>query len=1275
MKKMSKFICDHKNLILFLSGILLILSFIGMKLTRINYDILVYLPEDIETIEGQNILTDDFHMGAYSIAVAQNMDSKSVVLLEEKIKDVNGVNEVLSLYDVIGTSIPLEMLPKEITEKLHQDNTDLIFITFSGSTSSEDTIAAVEEIRSIANDKVSLGGMSSMVLDTMNLSDKEIMIYIIIAVILCILVLELSLDSYLVPILLLANIGAAILFNLGSNIFLGEISYITKALVAVLQLGVTTDFSIFLYHSYEKKKKVCKTKEDAMVDAIVETFTSVTGSSLTTIAGFLVLCTMNLSLGADLGIVMAKGVFLGVICVLTLFPSLLLVFDKVIEKTKHKAITPHFTKLNQFVVKHHIAIFVIFLLLFVPAYLAYSKVDVYYKIDQTLPDTLESIKTNKVLKEKYNIVSPEILLVHKDIKTDDVVHMIRELKEVPGIDFVLSFSDLKKLGITENMLGDDIVKIFENDEYQMILFNSLYDIASDELNEQITDVNQLIKKYDKDAIVAGEGPLMKDLIEISDTDFNNVNTSSIICIFMILILVLKSFSLPFLLICAIEFAIFMNMGISYFGGVTLPFVAPIVLGTIQLGATIDYAILMTTTYLAKRNDGIAKKEAMLDTLNYTGNSIFVSGICFFAATFGVGIYSDLEMVGSLCTLISRGAIISMVVVIMILPSILLIFDQFILKTTFHGKEKKIMKKNKMKLAKNITVWALICSLCLSSFPVSVKALVKNETVYSKLNEDGSTKSTLVNEFLLNKDNLDIIEDNTTLEDIVNMNSDHSYTIDQNNIVWNANGDDILYQGTTSKALPVQVKAHYQLDHQEMSVKDMLGKSGKVKITLTYQNQDRHQIMIQGKNETLYTPFFVTVGTILDSKNNRNITVNHGKVMNNGMSQLIVGLATPGLYESFKISELKGFNTITIEYDTTSFELPSIYSVITPKVISTDDLQFLKKLDGVYEKVDLLQENMNKMEEGSKQVLAGSHKLATSLATAIKDLENDTTDAFTKDQIQVIQNQVVQTIEKTFTTEYQNQIAQEAWKEVSKNLNGSHSDVVDMVKDSVSTAVIEYLNSVNEYEDYVNCEVGKTILAQGGQMSIAQQNSCMVIQNDQTLPFVQKAATTASSTVATEVSNYVAKMVSEQVAIRTAQTTALQVVDMVVPMLASQVANEVKDAAISNFTSSMQQMYSGVLSLDQGILNLSNGISEFNTKGISPVTNLFQHSLKTLTDKTKAFVQLGENYQSFSSKKKNTLGETKFIYVIDSQKPEVIIPKSEEEKSKTTFWDRLKNLFR
>lgn len=691
MKKIEKWICNNNIKIITMTIILMIPALIGILTTKINYDILVYLPEDIETIEGQNILKEEFNMGAFSVTILDSMNPKEIITLENEIQKIEGVAEVITTYDLIGTTIPLEILPNEIKDKVEKDGSDLMLITFTESTSDEITLNAIDEIREVTKEKCKVGGMSAMVLDTMNLSETEIIIYIIIAVMLCIIVLELSLDSYIVPFLLLLNIGISILFNLGTNLIFGEISYITKALVAVLQLGVTTDFSIFLYHAYETAKKETKNNKEAMQTAIHETFTSVVGSSLTTIAGFLVLCTMKLTLGMDLGLVMAKGVFLGVVCVLTIFPSLLLICDKIIDKTKHKKIMPNFKKLTTFIIKQHKKALLIFIILIIPAFLANKKVDVYYKLDESLPKNLDCIIANNELKEKFNIVSPEIILTKKDMKNDDLKSMLNEIENTDGIDLVITFNKLAELGITEELLDEEIIKIFKSNNYQITLINSTYEIASEELNKQVEKINKIIDKYDKDAILAGEGPLMKDLVNISDKDFANVNTSSIICITLIMLIILKSISLPIALILVIEFAIFINMAIPYFTGLSLPFVAPIVLGTIQLGATIDYAILMTTTYLKSRKNGIEKEEAMKKTLNLCIGSIIVSGLCFFGATFGVGIYSKLEMISSLCTLISRGAIISMLVVIIILPSVLLIFDKIITKTTSGFKKRRKTK--------------------------------------------------------------------------------------------------------------------------------------------------------------------------------------------------------------------------------------------------------------------------------------------------------------------------------------------------------------------------------------------------------------------------------------------------------------------------------------------------------------------------------------------------------------------------------------------------------
>lgn len=690
MKKIGDYVCNHKWMIIIITLILLIPSFIAMEKTKINYDILVYLPEDIETLKGEKILTEDFNMGAFSITVVEKMDSKDLLQLEEKIKEIKGVDKVVSIHDMTGTTVPIELLPKELREKVSKKNSELMLITFKESTSNETTLSAVQELRSLTKDTCKIGGMSSMVLDTKELFNNEMALYIVIAVILCILVLLFSLDSYLVPFLLILNIGIAILLNMGTNIFFKEICYITKAISSVLQLGVTTDFSIFLYHKYKQAKKKSKDKNKAMSKAIYDTLVSVFGSSLTTIAGFLALCTMNLTLGKDIGIVMAKGVLFGLICVVTLFPALLLIFDKQIEKTTHKEWLPNFTKAKEFVIKHYKVIFVLFFILLIPAYLSQGKTKVYYNLDQSIPDNYQYTKATKALKKDYGIVSQEIILVNQKMKNSTMNQMVSEIKKVEGVDAVVSPSILTKYGINDNFLNDEIKKIYETDKYKMVLISSKYEIATSKLNKQIKEIQKIVDKYDKKAIIAGEGPLMNDLVAITDEDFHNVNYTSIIIIFILMIMVLKSISLPIILVTIIEFAIFVNMGIPYFTDTTLPFIASVVIGTIQLGATIDYAILMTTKYLEERKNGKNKFEATRSSLDHSISSIFVSGMCFFAATIGVGVVSKIDMIASLCTLISRGAIISMIVVINVVPAFLLVFDSLICKTTrgFKKEEKE-----------------------------------------------------------------------------------------------------------------------------------------------------------------------------------------------------------------------------------------------------------------------------------------------------------------------------------------------------------------------------------------------------------------------------------------------------------------------------------------------------------------------------------------------------------------------------------------------------------
>lgn len=687
MRIISKYIVEHTKLILIIGLLLLVPAIYGFINTRINYDILIYLPDSVDTIKGQKILTDEFGLGSYAFVMVEDKTNKEILDLENKFKKVPDVKKVISVADLLDSGVPASMLPNEIQDKIYKNNQTIIMVSFKGSTSQDETIEAVKSLRNIV-EADSISSMTAMVLDTMNLANEEIAAYVIIAVILCLIALILTTDSYLIPIFLLLNIGIAIIYNLGSNIFLGQISYITKAITAILQLGVTTDFSIFLYHTYNIEKKKNKDKKESMKKAIESTFTSVIGSSLTTIAGFLALCTMSLTLGKDIGIVMAKGVVFGLITVLTIFPAFLLMFDNLIEKTKHRILLPEFKSIQKLALNKRKTILTLFIILLIPVLYGYKNYNVYYKLDESLPKSLSFNIANEKLKDKYNIVSPQIILIDKNIKKNDIKEMSEELRNIKGIDLVLSPSEFIDSGLI-SILPDSFNEMFSNDKYNLVFINSTYEIASNDLNNQLDKVNKIVKKYDKNSIVAGEGALMKDLVRIANHDFKSVNYTSMIVIFIIMLFVLKSLSLPFILILAIEFAIFTNMACAYYMGTTLPFISSIVVGTIQLGATIDYAILMSTRYLEQRKKYKDKEKAMEKTLSLVTPSIITSALCFFSATIGVGVFTKIDMIGSICNLLARGSIISMLVVLIILPSLLITFDSLIIKTTKKMKEEKL----------------------------------------------------------------------------------------------------------------------------------------------------------------------------------------------------------------------------------------------------------------------------------------------------------------------------------------------------------------------------------------------------------------------------------------------------------------------------------------------------------------------------------------------------------------------------------------------------------
>lgn len=688
MLKFGEFITKHKKIIVILSFLLLIPAIMGFLATRVNYDILVYLPSDIETIQGENLLSEDFNMGGFSVVLVDGMKPKQLAKLEKDIEGVGNVEKVLGITDVFGESYPTEMIPDDIKEAVYKGDTTAILVTYKDKISDDETTKTVRELRKIVGKDCKISGMTATMIDTEDLSKSEVAIYVIIAVVLVTIVLQLSLDSFAAPIFMLLNIGMCVVYNMGTNVLQGQISYITQSISAVLQLGVTMDFSIFLYHSFLHQKETGKSSDEAMSHAIAETFTSVAGSSLTTIAGFLALCSMNLTLGRDIGIVMAKGVLLGVIGVVTILPAFILCFEKIIEKTKHKNVFPKFEKLKNFSIKNYKLTLMAFILILPIAYYGYKNTGIYYNLDKSLPETLESVQANNELAEKFNMTSMEMLLIDKDISDAKLNDMLEKIDEIDGIAWTLSYSKITKGTIPLEMMPDKIKDMLVSDKYQLVLINSEYEMATDELNEQIGKVNEIVKATDKNAILAGEGPLMNDLVEVADHDFKSVNIVSIVIILILMIFVLKSGSLPIILTIVIEFAIFINMGIPYYTHTTLPFVASIVIGTIQLGATIDYAILITTKYKENRLNGMNKKDSIDKALSSSIQSIIVSGLSFFAATIGVAIYSKIELIGSLCTLMARGAIISMIVVITVLPAFLMVLDKLVLKTTMKMKDIK-----------------------------------------------------------------------------------------------------------------------------------------------------------------------------------------------------------------------------------------------------------------------------------------------------------------------------------------------------------------------------------------------------------------------------------------------------------------------------------------------------------------------------------------------------------------------------------------------------------
>lgn len=689
MQKFGRGVVKLRVPILIVSVLLLIPSIFGFVSTRINYDILSYLPSDIETMKGQDIMLDEFGKGGFSLVMLDGMEDKDVEKVKEKIEKVDHVCDVLWYDTLADVSLPKEVLPDDIYDFFNTDNSTMMAVFFDEATSADGSLEAVKEIRSIAGEQCFVSGMSSVVEDIKDLTMQEAPMYVVIAVILTSIILALTMDSFLIPLFFMLSVGMAIIYNMGTNFIQGEISFITEALAAVLQLAVTIDYSIFLWHSYkEEKEKHPGDNKEAMAVAIGKTITSVVSSSITTVAGFLALCFMSYELGMDMGIVMAKGVVIGVICCITVLPSMILVFDKALEKTMHKDLVPSLEKPSKFIIKHHAAFIVLFIVVLIPAVYGQINTNVYYNLTDTLPKDLNSVIANSKLDEEYNMATTHMLLVDADMQPKEVNSMLDEMGKVDGVSFSMSLDTLIGPSIPREIVPESVTKILKSDKWQLMLIGSEYKVASDEENAQIDELSKILKSYDKDGMLIGEAAATKDLIDITDHDFKVVNIVSIAAIFIIILIALRSVSLPIILVAVIEFAITVNMGVPCFTNTTIPFIASVVIGTIQLGATVDYAILMTTRYKTERNAGKDKHEAVTIALTTSMKSIMVSALGFFASTFGVGVYSSVDMISQLCTLMSRGAIISMITVICILPSMLMLFDKVIINTTMGMKKKE-----------------------------------------------------------------------------------------------------------------------------------------------------------------------------------------------------------------------------------------------------------------------------------------------------------------------------------------------------------------------------------------------------------------------------------------------------------------------------------------------------------------------------------------------------------------------------------------------------------
>lgn len=971
--KISEFIAGHPKTILIVTTLLLIPAIIGYLGTFVNYDIMSYLPEDIESVQAEEILDKEFESAANAFLVVENMKPKEIVALKDKIANVKGVNSVIWVDDFLDISIPQSVYPDAVTDIFYSsdDSATLIMIQFAEGSASTVTMDAIKEIKGMLNKQCFLSGMSAIIEDTKELSDSEAPKYIAVAIVLALIALSLTMDSWVLPLVLLVSLGYAIIYNMGTNFFMpGGISYITQSIAAILQLGVTMDYSVFLMDRFNEEQQLTDNRTKAMANAIASTFISLAGSSLTTVFGFLALCFMSLTLGFDIGIVMAKGVLLGVLTVVVVLPSYMLLFYKPIYRFRHKRVIPSFDKLNTFIVKHSRAFAIAFLCLIIPSFAAKSAVPLDYNISNAMPEQLASVRALVKLKGDFNMAMTHFVIIDDSVPSGKVSEMITEFEKTDGVSNVISLNSFVGPAISEKILPDTVKDICFKNGRQLMMVNSVYNTASDEANEQIEKLTSIVKKYDKNGYITGEGVMSKDLIAVTDKDFKITSIISIAAIFVLIAICFKSCTVPVFLVSAIELAIFLNMAVALVTGADVSFVAPTVISCVQLGATVDYAILMTTRFREELQTGKNKKDAILAAANASDKSIFQSALVFFCATFGVFVTCNIDIVRSICSMLARGAVVSGLVIIIFLPALLVSFEGIINRTTIgwrRAAEKKEKKSKKTegdrmksssvirKCAAGAMVLAMVISMTACGktaetedaeqaapvsqpvYTASPSEVSKTETVYVNINNDGSVDNVSVTDWLHTDRGEVCVNDVSNLTDIESIKDDTVPVISGSSVQWNMSGTDLYYSGRTDKNPPVSLDINYYLDGKKISPDDLIGKSGDVKIEVKMTNNLYKKVEIDGKTHKVYLPVLVAGGFILPESDFSDVQVSSGRSVGDGTKEIAVMFGFPGLSESLGISELgisdiEGLelgNTVSVTAKAENFELGNMYFAAVP----------------------------------------------------------------------------------------------------------------------------------------------------------------------------------------------------------------------------------------------------------------------------------------------------------------------------------------------------------